>query len=412
MKTQLKYSILLLLLAFVGNLRAQDLQTLSRRDIVGTARYVSMAGAMTAVGGDASALADNPAGLGVFHHMMLEVTLDVQGERTRLVERVQDKESLSRTRFIPTSATAVFSLPSFGSSHHNLSLGYKRSLQMARITPGFTNGMGFETELDGYNNIYHFTWAMNRADRFCFGIGLEVEHLSLSKFMKYWQTECNGYDIQTTNTFTRTGVGASAGLLLHPVQMLRIGASVHSPTYGRLNVRDYSRGDYYDITQKKYIEDKAFDNGTASYSTRTWSPMYVTAGIAFQCLHYGLLSFEYDYQWLRGMDAVHTFKTGIEGVIANHWFIHAGYAYQSPMVRSELPYSIDDPDRTDYDFRYARHSHYVGAGLGYQGHWIIVQLGYQYRLQQENIYPIAVREAYCATEAVQHRVCLTLGMNR
>lgn len=47
-------------------------------DIQGTARYVAMAGAMTAVGGDASAVRDNPAGLGIFRHNELSVTLDYQ----------------------------------------------------------------------------------------------------------------------------------------------------------------------------------------------------------------------------------------------------------------------------------------------------------------------------------------------
>ena len=45
---------------------AQDLECFSERDIMGTARYVGMAGAMNAVGGDPSAVLDNPAGLGLY----------------------------------------------------------------------------------------------------------------------------------------------------------------------------------------------------------------------------------------------------------------------------------------------------------------------------------------------------------
>ena len=61
----------------IGMLCAQDVQRLGEQDIVGTARYVGMAGAMTAVGGDASAMWDNPAALGVYQKFEAELTFDL-----------------------------------------------------------------------------------------------------------------------------------------------------------------------------------------------------------------------------------------------------------------------------------------------------------------------------------------------
>ena len=49
----------------VGFLFSQDYTRLSERTIIGTARYVGMSGAMTAIGGDPSAVTDNPAELGL-----------------------------------------------------------------------------------------------------------------------------------------------------------------------------------------------------------------------------------------------------------------------------------------------------------------------------------------------------------
>ena len=46
--------------------QAQDYARLSERSIMGTARYVGMGGAMTAIGGDPSSVFDNPAGLGLY----------------------------------------------------------------------------------------------------------------------------------------------------------------------------------------------------------------------------------------------------------------------------------------------------------------------------------------------------------
>ncbi len=43
-----------------------DAQKLVQGDINGTARYMSMAGAFGALGGDASSIKDNPAGLGIY----------------------------------------------------------------------------------------------------------------------------------------------------------------------------------------------------------------------------------------------------------------------------------------------------------------------------------------------------------
>lgn len=50
----------------------------SQNDIVGTARYMSIAGAFGALGGDVSAIKDNPAGLGIFRKSEITATVDAQ----------------------------------------------------------------------------------------------------------------------------------------------------------------------------------------------------------------------------------------------------------------------------------------------------------------------------------------------
>ncbi|HZK69270.1 MAG TPA: outer membrane protein transport protein [Paludibacter sp.] len=51
-----------------------DASKLLQTDISGTARYMGMAGAMGAVGSDATAIKDNPAGMGLYAHSELMVT--------------------------------------------------------------------------------------------------------------------------------------------------------------------------------------------------------------------------------------------------------------------------------------------------------------------------------------------------
>ncbi len=52
-------------------------------DISGTARYVSMAGAFGALGGDASAIKDNPAGLGIYRSSELTTTLNIYTQNSK-----------------------------------------------------------------------------------------------------------------------------------------------------------------------------------------------------------------------------------------------------------------------------------------------------------------------------------------
>lgn len=56
---------------------ATDLYKLSQTELRGTARYLSMAGAFGALGGDLSTLTQNPAGIGVYRSSEIGATLDV-----------------------------------------------------------------------------------------------------------------------------------------------------------------------------------------------------------------------------------------------------------------------------------------------------------------------------------------------
>ena len=54
-----------------------DAYNLSQTELRGTARFMSMAGAFTALGGDISTLNQNPAGIGVYRGSDVALTLDL-----------------------------------------------------------------------------------------------------------------------------------------------------------------------------------------------------------------------------------------------------------------------------------------------------------------------------------------------
>ena len=49
-----------------------DAANIANKDLNGTARFVSMGGAMGALGGDISTIATNPAGIGIYRSKMMQ----------------------------------------------------------------------------------------------------------------------------------------------------------------------------------------------------------------------------------------------------------------------------------------------------------------------------------------------------
>ena len=81
-----KNIVAIIFLSFGVMLSAQteyDALRLSQTDMSGTARYMSLGGAMGALGGDASAFKDNPAGLGVYRSSELSGTINLTLNNTQ-----------------------------------------------------------------------------------------------------------------------------------------------------------------------------------------------------------------------------------------------------------------------------------------------------------------------------------------
>lgn len=80
----LSASLALLTAACAFGQGATDAFTLSQTQLRGTARYMSMAGAFGALGGDLSTLNQNPAGIGVYRSSEIGATLDIDMQRSTL----------------------------------------------------------------------------------------------------------------------------------------------------------------------------------------------------------------------------------------------------------------------------------------------------------------------------------------
>ena len=71
----------------------------SQTDIVGSARYMGMAGAFGAVGGDMSGIEINPAGLGVFRRFELSLGFGAVGTQNK--STLENESSIVHRTHIP-----------------------------------------------------------------------------------------------------------------------------------------------------------------------------------------------------------------------------------------------------------------------------------------------------------------------
>ena len=69
---------------------AVDAYNLSQSDLRGTARFMSMGGAFTALGGDLSTLSQNPAGIGVYRKSEVGITVDFNMTNSKVATSAGD----------------------------------------------------------------------------------------------------------------------------------------------------------------------------------------------------------------------------------------------------------------------------------------------------------------------------------
>jgi len=128
-----KYFLVLIGMASNMLLYAQDAYDawkFAQQDIYGTARYIGLSGAFAALGGDPSAVKDNPAALGVFRQTDVSITLDLNWERTK---SNWDRGDLYTARAFRLSCGQVNWVQNFktgevdnGLITHSLMIGYHR----------------------------------------------------------------------------------------------------------------------------------------------------------------------------------------------------------------------------------------------------------------------------------------------
>ena len=468
----MKKILLILLLAYGLSpiAKSQDVQRFAQRSTMGSARYVGMGGAMTAIGGDPSAAMDNPAGLGLYRRSEISITIDETIDHT---QQTGSNDIYQRTRFAAPQITAIWAwgkankqrglvfnnfmftyhrLANFdrdvvvqgggmgmvpticnitndmgGVSEENLQnrpwdnveigwlsiLGYEAYLidpiEKNQWQPAvhFTNGLLSISET-GTSDQYTLSWAGNINNQWYIGIGLNVPTINYTKHTSLQESnKSNSAELKSMFHVSGVGVSGSLGLIYRPTQALRIGASLQTPTI--LNLSRQTTGDMYSTIAGQRYEILTPESGVME--VKIASPLRSSVSIAGQIGNVGLLAVQYDNAHSKEMEDIHTLRIGAEAQAYRGLFFNAGYVYESSFMREEEPKWLlgYNEIRTDMDYRYTAATQYASAGIGYRCDNVVAQLAYQYSWQTIHQYASEEQTLPFHVDTHTHRIVATLA---
>lgn len=299
----------------------------SNADVIGTARYVGMGGAMSALGADISAMSNNPASLGLFRKN--DVSLTMGG----VIQDATPYETDNRGHFSFDQVGFVAAFPNRNrSSFVNFGLNlqkkadYGHSLlvqnnnlnglsQAAQLKGLFNYGLNvggsdfeyslpyrscdayiYDVEVNGqpgYHRIQSSGYDFNRyssgnlygldialagsiKDRVYLGIDFGIDFLNYENTQRYVETrtgamgEVEDYDILSSKSVDGTGINLKFGTVFRPMEEnpLRIGVAIETPTWYTLTQQD----SYYSIASKWEYQGQdnngvfLYDYNNAGYS--------------------------------------------------------------------------------------------------------------------------------------------------
>lgn len=483
------YFIVAAMLTIVANMSAQsafDAYTVSQTDLKGTARFMSMAGAFGALGGDLSVLNQNPGGIGIYRSSDIGLTFDLNIKNTTSGEG-SDQRKVKETNFNLNNIGYIGSFRTGSDVMPNVNWGftYNRAASFNRhysgrmsnigtsmtnfvagqtnyggwttgdlgaVDGGYnpyqesyapwmsilaynsylinpvggdnnfvglyrngTNGYGeFEVQESGQVNEYTISFGGNVYDVVYWGASIGITDLEYNLYSYYGESLENAYipyvgadnsvnmtdgraswGMENDFRMSGTGVNFKLGVILKPVNELRIGAAFHTPTFYSVKSEyiantSYGFGIGNDNIAGQNIDGYAWTDegyvGVTDFNMRT--PWKFIGSIAGVIGGRGIISLDYEHnmypkmkvsydgsedmqvssyirQYYKSSDIV---RVGAEFKVAPSWSLRAGYSYQtSPYtedIRNDrlnvatagttLSYTLDD------------NIQYITAGTGYR----------------------------------------------
>jgi hypothetical protein len=354
-----RYITLLFLTVFSGILYAQtadDALRYSQQHYTGTARSMAMGGAFGALGGDFSSIGINPAGLGVYQSSEFMFTPTMEMRKSTSGKLSDDKFTfgISNIGYVATIKPRITSKD--GWQNFNFGIGYNRinnfrksSISKIDSSPtsmldvftanadGLTVGqlypienLAYETYLiepsiddptiyepvtydvmnqrktideKGYMGEFNISFGANYAHKLYIGASLGIQSINYKSTARFTESTLTNSASDLRNYYLEeyvktTGIGANLklGLIYKPNQNIRLGASLHTPTF-------FSMEDEFQNKMASHFKTEDLD-GYSNYADKTRlssytynyrTPMKFTLSGAVILSKKAILSLDYEF---------------------------------------------------------------------------------------------------------------------
>lgn len=408
----------------------------------GTTRSLSMGGAFGAIGGDFSSMAINPAGLGIYRKGEFAFSPVLNSYKTEayyLDEKSTDSDykiGINHFGFViplkmNESGSGIKGL-TFGFGFNKLR-DYGQSITMKGVNnknslvdefvytanhsadwDPFTDGLAWETYLIDYDSVagvyfsdfdgghygqnqrrsvttlgnlgeYDLSLSANLSDKLFIGATLGIQKASYSETWIHSESDpediinfFESFSFKNSLNTSGTGINFKIGLLAKPLEFLRIGAAIHTPTF-------FSFSDDFRAAMETTLSDgqpvHKYEN-TGQFDYKLTTPFRAVGSLALVANKFGLVSIDYeyvdysaarlnssDYDFFDENEAVSqrykptsNLRLGAELHLANY-FLRGGYAlYGSPYVSGES--------------NAGNNLNVLSAGVGYRDESFYIDLGF------------------------------------
>ena len=459
-----------------------DVLKLSETELSGSSRYMSMAGAFGALGGDASALNVNPGGIGIFRSSDISATMNLNFLSTKS----GDYQKLTDTKFYFNNVAYVGSMrinsdffkyfnwgfsfnriksfnrryqggygtgPNYSLTNkiaNNLNAGgwiendlsvdsydgniyydsnapwlgilayqsyllnaYSDGSLAGLAGPNTSGTANFYVDERGHTDEYNITLGGNFKNVFYWGLNFGITDLRFDSYQYYSEELDNadiydyrfddgrttngyvGYDLQSYQETRGTGYNFKLGVIVKPVNQLRIGAAFHTPTY--FDLKDlYKVRSGFDLQADG--DSQMYQGSTETgeegyydeYRYTIKTPWRFIGSVAVIPSNKGMISFDYEYVGANTMrcgdkggynytdtehqikdqlQPSHILRVGGELRPTSHLSIRAGYSYQTSPVKDKVKGVANenvDVVSSNYMYQYDKNNQYITAGIGYR----------------------------------------------
>ncbi len=478
---------------FASAQSAVDAYTLSQTDLRGTARFMSMGGAFTALGGDLSSLNQNPAGIGVYRRSEIGATLDITPRKitattgTNAISQSQTKvacnnfgyvgtarldgamrpfswgdtynrvasfdrvydaydgatsSSLSNYIALYTSGTPFNDIifgenynPYLDSSHDWLSILGATSYMINPIGENQYQGLYDNNTIgdaysqireSGYVDEYAIDFGGNISDVVYWGIGFGLTDLSFNQTTSYSESMADatiesehgyvtngdaGFELVNRRNIHGDGWNFKVGLIARPINELRIGVAVHTPTWYELTSSGYATSEfsYYNPNAAEGRDNplrgyEETDDAYYNFCLHTpWKFMVGAAAVIgnnaiisldYERQSYGDMSLKYQDRWGGYVSDEYTngdisnyykasdiIRLGLEYRVTPRFSVRAGYNYATTNVKQEVldGYTEVLTAGTNPAYTLNKDTYAVSFGLGYRYKAFYIDGAYVYR---------------------------------